>query len=73
MIFLLNGKHDFIFSWGKQWGRKGYMKIAKDWNNHCGIASYAYYPTTVWVTWWLQESTWQETAFPEKCYSLFGD
>ncbi|XP_052584447.1 cathepsin R-like isoform X1 [Peromyscus californicus insignis] len=34
-------------SWGKRWGRKGYMKIAKDWNNHCGIASYAYYPTTM--------------------------
>ncbi|XP_038189989.1 cathepsin Q-like isoform X2 [Arvicola amphibius] len=31
-------------SWGKKWGMKGYMKIAKDRNNHCGIASYAHYP-----------------------------
>ncbi|CAH6795906.1 cathepsin R [Phodopus roborovskii] len=32
-------------SWGKQWGLNGYMKIAKDENNHCGIASFALYPT----------------------------
>nr|XP_048303511.1 cathepsin R-like [Myodes glareolus] len=32
-------------SWGTKWGKKGYMKIAKDQNNHCGIASYAHYPT----------------------------
>ncbi|KAL1784803.1 cathepsin Q-like [Sigmodon hispidus] len=31
-------------SWGKGWGLRGYMKIAKDWNNHCGISSYAQYP-----------------------------
>nr|XP_048303512.1 cathepsin Q-like isoform X1 [Myodes glareolus] len=31
-------------SWGKYWGMNGYMKIAKDRNNHCGIASYANYP-----------------------------
>ncbi|XP_031214494.1 cathepsin Q-like [Mastomys coucha] len=31
-------------SWGKQWGLGGYMKIAKDRNNHCGIASFAQYP-----------------------------
>ncbi|EDL93851.1 rCG24202 [Rattus norvegicus] len=31
-------------SWGKQWGLKGYMKIAKDRNNHCGIATFAQYP-----------------------------
>ncbi|XP_059118213.1 cathepsin Q-like isoform X1 [Peromyscus eremicus] len=31
-------------SWGKKWGLKGYMKLAKDWNNHCQISSYAQYP-----------------------------
>ncbi|OBS81950.1 hypothetical protein A6R68_24060, partial [Neotoma lepida] len=31
-------------SWGKKWGLRGYMKLAKDWNNHCAIASYAQYP-----------------------------
>ncbi|CAH6796034.1 Testin [Phodopus roborovskii] len=31
-------------SWGEEWGMKGYMKIAKDWNNHCGIATHATYP-----------------------------
>ncbi|XP_057643581.1 cathepsin Q-like [Chionomys nivalis] len=31
-------------SWGQSWGMNGYMKIAKDRNNHCGIASYAHYP-----------------------------
>ncbi|XP_028749500.1 cathepsin J-like isoform X1 [Peromyscus leucopus] len=31
-------------SWGDEWGIEGYMKIAKDRNNHCAIASYAAYP-----------------------------
>ncbi|XP_051007075.1 testin-2-like [Acomys russatus] len=31
-------------SWGEKWGMEGYMKIHKDWNNHCGIATYATYP-----------------------------
>ncbi|XP_036044490.1 cathepsin J-like isoform X1 [Onychomys torridus] len=31
-------------SWGTEWGIDGYMKIAKDRNNHCAIASYAAYP-----------------------------
>lgn len=45
MSFPLNEKHYFFFSWGTKWGKGGYMKIAKDRNNHCGIASYAHYPT----------------------------
>ncbi|KAB1252144.1 Cathepsin L1 [Camelus dromedarius] len=32
-------------SWGEGWGMKGYIKMAKDRNNHCGIASAASFPT----------------------------
>nr|XP_020014814.1 cathepsin L1-like isoform X2 [Castor canadensis] len=31
-------------SWGEEWGIDGYMKLARDRNNHCGVASYASYP-----------------------------
>ncbi|XP_052012966.1 cathepsin 8-like [Apodemus sylvaticus] len=31
-------------SHGKQWGMNGYMKLARGWNNHCGIVKYAIYP-----------------------------
>ncbi|XP_062984644.1 procathepsin L-like [Elgaria multicarinata webbii] len=31
-------------SWGKTWGDKGYILMAKDRHNHCGIASDASYP-----------------------------
>ncbi|EDL93863.1 rCG24278 [Rattus norvegicus] len=32
-------------SWGEDWGMDGYIKMAKDQNNNCGIATYAIYPT----------------------------
>jgi len=32
-------------SWGRSWGNQGYINMAKDRHNHCGIASQAYYPT----------------------------
>ncbi|XP_038190030.1 cathepsin R-like isoform X2 [Arvicola amphibius] len=31
-------------SWGQSWGMNGYMKIAKDRHNHCGIVSFSQYP-----------------------------
>ncbi|XP_067872686.1 procathepsin L-like [Heterodontus francisci] len=31
-------------SWGKYWGTNGYMHLAKDMNNQCGIATDAVYP-----------------------------
>lgn len=38
------------FSYGEQWGEKGYMKIPRGQNNYCGIASYAMYPV-LWAVW----------------------
>lgn len=31
-------------SWGKSWGQGGYMRLAKDANNQCGIATLASFP-----------------------------
>lgn len=32
-------------SWGSKWGDSGYIKMARNRNNNCGIATYAVYPT----------------------------
>lgn len=41
-----NGQEYYIVKncWGKNWGENGYIRMPRNQNNHCSIASYANYP-----------------------------
>jgi len=41
-----DGEHYYLVknSWSEAWGDNGYIKMARNKENHCGIASYAVYP-----------------------------
>jgi len=42
--------------WGTGWGMSGYMNIARNAGNRCGIASYAFAPTKGPIVWVFQDA-----------------
>ena len=42
--FKVNLQLLFLFSWGSDWGMDGYMYLARNSNNLCGVATAASYP-----------------------------
>lgn len=39
--------HVLIFSWDTTWGENGYMRLARNRGNHCGITVETAYPVVV--------------------------
>ena len=56
-----------LFSWGTDWGIDGYMMLARNENNMCGIATDATFPVVSW------SSSPRNVDLESECPSLFGE